>query len=104
MTPESPNPYISKQLNNMELAQIMKKEREDWMRLYQKMLKGLEMMINVQKMVKNIKKLTEETNTTLMEVKETILAASINNQMVNVTNIMGISEDLQYIVQSDMED
>jgi len=72
----------------------MKKEREDWMRLYHKTLKGLETMIDVQKMVKNIKKLTEEVNTMLTEVEGTILAASINNQMVNATNIAGISEDL----------
>jgi len=92
--PESPNPYISRQLNNMNLAQEMKKEREDWTRLYQKMLKELETIINVQKMVKDIKKLMEEVNTMLTEVEGTILAASINNQMVNATNIVGILEDL----------
>jgi len=77
--PGSPNPYISRQLNNIDLAQVMKKEREDWMRLYQKTLKGLEIIINIQKMVKDIKKLTEEVNMTLTEVEETILATSINN-------------------------
>jgi len=49
------------------------------MRLYQKILKGLETMIDVQKMVKDIKKLTEEANTTLTKVEGTILAASIKN-------------------------
>lgn len=102
--PESPNPYISRQLNNMNLAQEMKKEREDWTRLYQKMLKELETIINVQKMVKDIKKLMEEVNTMLTEVEGTILAASINNQMVNATNIVGILEDLWYIVQSNIKD
>jgi len=29
MAPVSPNPYISRKLNNMDQAQIMKKERED---------------------------------------------------------------------------
>ena len=77
--PGSSNPYISRQLNNIDLAQVMKKEREDWMRLYQKTLKGLEIIINIQKMVKDIKKLTEEVNMTLTEVEETILATSINN-------------------------
>ena len=72
----------------------MKREREDWMRLYQKTLKGLETMINVQRMVKDIKKLIEEANTTLTKVKGTILAASINNWMMNTTNIAVISEDL----------
>ena len=88
----------------MNLAQEMKKEREDSVRLYQKILKRLETMIDVQKMVKDIKKLMEEANMILTEVEETILAASINNQMVNATNIVKISEDLQYIVQSNMED
>jgi len=55
-------------------------------------------------MVKDIKKLTKEVNTMLTEVEGTILAVSINNRMVNATNIAGISEDLRYIVQSDMED
>ena len=30
--------------------------------------------------------------------------ASINNQMVNTTNITQISEDLRYVVQSDMDE
>ena len=47
--PESPNPYISRQLNNINLAQEIKKEREDWTRLYHKTLKGLETIIDVQK-------------------------------------------------------
>ena len=88
----------------MNLVQEMKKERENSVRLYQKILKRLETMIDVQKMVKNIKKLMEEANMMLTEVEGTILAASINNQIVNATNIVGISEDLQYIVQSNMED
>ena len=72
----------------------MKREREDWMRLYHKTLKGLEMMIDVQRMVKDIKKLAEEANTTIMEVEGSVLIASINNQATNVTNIAQISEDL----------
>ena len=63
----------------MNLAQEMKKEREDWTRLYHKTLKGLETIIDVQKMVKDIKKLTKEANTMLTEVEGTILAVSINN-------------------------
>jgi len=35
MAPTSPNPYISRKLNNMDQAQIMKREREDWSRLPQ---------------------------------------------------------------------
>ena len=63
----------------MDQAQVMKREREDWLRLYHKMLKGLEMMIDIQRWMKDIKKLAEEANTTIMEAKESILIASINN-------------------------
>jgi len=57
--PTSPNPYISRKINNMDQALVMKREREDWTRLYHKTLKGLEMMINIQRMAKDIKKLAE---------------------------------------------
>jgi len=49
MAPTSPNPYVSRKLNNMDQAQVMKKEREDWERTYHKTLKGLEAMIDVSK-------------------------------------------------------
>ena len=102
MAPTSPNPYISRKLNNMDQAQIMKKEREDWSRLYYKTLKEIEVMIDVQGIVKDMKKIVEETNTIIMEMEGMILTASINNWTVNTTNIMQISKDLQYLVQSDM--
>ena len=82
----------------------MKKKRKDWLRLYHKTLKGIETMINVQRIVKDIKKMAEETNMMIMEIEETILMTSINNRTVNTTNIMQISEDLQYLVQSDMDE
>jgi len=47
MAPTSLNPYISRKLNNMDQAHVMKREREDWTRLYHKMLKGIEAMIDV---------------------------------------------------------
>ena len=98
--PASPNPYISRKLNNMNQAQVMKREREDWMRLYHKMLKGIEAMINMQRMLKDMKKIAEETNTTITEIAGTILTASINNRVINTMNITQILEDLQYMVQS----
>ena len=67
------------------------------------MLKGLETMIDIQRMVKYIKKMAEEANITITEMEELVLAASINNGMINVTNITQISEDLQYLVQSNMD-
>ena len=76
----------------------MRKEREDWMRLYHKTLKRIEIMIDVQRMVKNIKKLAEKANTMIIEIEETILTVSINNRTMNATNIAEISEDLRYMV------
>jgi len=102
--PTSPNPYVSRKINNMDQAQVMKKEREDWERTYHKTLKGLEAMIDIQRMIKNIKKLAEEANTTLTKAEGTILNTSINNRTMNAMNIMQISEDLWYMVQSDMEE
>jgi len=60
-------------------------------------------MINVQRMAKDIKKLAEETNTMLTEIEGTVLMVSINNRVMNIMNITQISEDLQYLVQSDMD-
>jgi len=94
MAPASPNLYVSRKLNNMDQVQIMKRKREDWLRLYHKTLKGLETMIDVQRLVKDIKKLAEEANTTITEVKGSVLMASINNRVMNTTNITQISKDL----------
>ena len=73
---------------------MIKKEREDWTRLYHKTLKRIEAMIDVQRIMKDMKKIAEETNVTVMEMEGTILIASINNQTTNVTNITQIAEDL----------
>ena len=61
-------------------------------------------MIDVQRMAKDIKKLAEETNTMLTEMEGMVLMVSINNQVINITNITQISEDLRYLVQSDMDE
>jgi len=87
IAPTSPNPYISRKLNNMDQARIMKKEREDWMRLYHKTLKGIETMIDMQRIVKDIKRMAEEANTTIMEIEGSILMASTNNRSTNAMNI-----------------
>jgi len=60
-------------------------------------------MIDVQRMMKDMKKIVEETNTTMAEIEGTILMVSINNQTLNTTNITQISEDLQYLIQSNMD-
>jgi len=104
MAPTFPNSYISRKLNNMDQAQVMKKEREDWERTYHKTLKGLEVMINIQRVMKNMKKLAEETSTTVTEMEGTILMASINNHTTNATNITQMAEDLCYLIQSDIDD
>jgi len=61
-------------------------------------------MIDVQKQVQNMIKIAEETNITITEMKEMILKASINNRTTNAMNILDILDDLQYFIQSNMED
>jgi len=102
--PTSPNPYVSRKLNNMDQAQVMKREREDWLRMYHKTLKGIEAMIDVQRAVKNMKKVAEEVGTTVAEMEGTILTASINNRVNNAMDITQMAEDLRYLIQSDMDD
>jgi len=101
--PASPNPYISRKLNNMDQAQVMKREREDWERTYHKTLKELEVMIDVQRIMKDMKKLAEETSMTVVEIEGMILATSINNQTTNATNMTQMAEDLRYLIQSNMD-
>jgi len=103
MAPTSPNPYVSRKLNNMDQAQVIKREREDWERMYHKTLKGLEAMIDIQRVMKDMKKLAKEADTTVVEMKGTILMASINNCTTNTTNITQMAEDLCYLIQSDMD-
>jgi len=88
----------------MNQAQVMKREREDWERMYHKTLKGLEVMIDIQRIMKDMKKLAEEAGTTVVEMEGTILTASINNRTTNTTNITQMAEDLHYLIQSDMDD
>ena len=67
--PTSSNPYITRKLNNIDEAKIMKEEKNDWTKIYHKTLKGLEAMIDMQKQVKNMIKIAEETNTMITEIK-----------------------------------
>ena len=82
---------------------MMKDERNDWTRIYHKILKGLEAMIDIQKQIKDMLKIAAEINTMIIEMEDLILKASINNQVINATNITEVSEDLQYLIQSNME-
>jgi len=67
------------------------------------MLKGIEAIIDVQRMIKDMKKIVEKISTTVMEIEGTILMASVNNRTMNAMNITQIAEDLWYLVQSDMD-
>jgi len=91
--PTSPNPYISQKLNGPSPSN---EERE----------RGLDKVIpqNVERMLKDMKKIAEETSTTVTEMEGTILMASVNNRTMNATNITQIAEDLWYLVQSDMNE
>ena len=51
-----------------------------------------------------MKKIVEETSTTVIEMEETMLMASVNNRTMNTTHITQIAEDLRYLVQSDMDE
>ena len=82
----------------MKEARMMKEERNDWTKVYHKMLKGLETMIDVQKQVKDMMKIVEEANTMMTEIEGSILKASNNNQVITATNIIGVSEDLRYLI------
>jgi len=57
----------------------------------------------MQKQVKDMIKMAEETNIMIIEIEGIILKASKNNQIINTTNILGILEDLQSLIQSSME-
>ena len=92
--PTSPNLYILRKLNNMDQALVMKREWEDWSRMYHKTLKGIEAMIDVQRVIKDMKKLAEEAGTTITELEGTILTASINNRTMNATDITQMTEDI----------
>jgi len=96
--PAFPNLYITRKLNNMDEAKAFKKEWDDWIRLYHKMLKGIEVIIDIQKKVQDMIKTVGETHTTIIEIEQTILQVSINNWTMNATNILEISEDLQYLI------
>ena len=61
-------------------------------------------MIDVQKMVKDMKKIAEVANTIVTEMEGSILIASINNQTTNTINILEILENLWYLIQSNIED
>ena len=78
----------------MDETKLFKKEYDDWTKLYHKILKELEAMIDVQRQVWDMMKIAEEMNIMIMEIERSILKASINNWTMNTTNILGISEDL----------
>jgi len=54
--------------------------------------------------VKDIKRMAEEANTMIIEIEGSILMVSTNNRVTNATNIVQISEDLRYLVQSDTDE
>ena len=59
-------------------------------------------MIDIQRRVKDMMKIAAEANTTITEMEEVILEANINNQVINAMNITEVSEDLRYLVQSNI--
>ena len=51
-------------------------------------------MIDVQRQIKDMLKIAVETNMMIIEIEDSILKASINNQVINAMNIAGVLEDL----------
>jgi len=45
-TPTSPNPYITRKLNNMDEARLFKKKHNDWSQLYYETLKRIEVIVD----------------------------------------------------------
>ena len=78
--PNSPNPYVTYTLNNMNLVKTMNQERKDWTKKYHKIIWEIRRMVYIQMQLQNIIKLTEEANTQITEIKSTILQASNNYQ------------------------
>ena len=60
-------------------------------------------MIDMQKQIKDMLKIAAETNMMIIEMEDSILRASINNGVINTTNIIEVLEDLQYFIQSGMK-
>ena len=83
----------------MDEVQAIKKEWDNWTKLYHKMLKWIETITDMQKMVKDIKKIVEVVNTTINKMEGSILMVNINNRITNAMNILEISEDLWYLIQ-----
>ena len=57
----------------------------------------------MQKQIKDMLKIAAETNMMIIEMEDSILRASINNRVINTTNIIEVLEDLQYFIQSGMK-
>ena len=55
-------------------------------------------------MVKDIKRMAEEANIMIMEIEGSVLMASINNRTTNAIHIAQLSEDFQYLIQSNMDE
>ena len=49
-------------------------------------------------------KIAGEANMTITKMESNILKASINNWTINATNIAEVSEDLWYLIQSNIKD
>ena len=103
IAPTLSNLYVTHTLKNMELVKIMNNKRKNWTKKHYKLIWGIERIVDMQLQLQNIVKLAEEDNTQVVEIEVTILQASHNYRIQIAGNIFSISEDLQNIIQSDME-
>ena len=82
---------------------MINQEKKDWTKKYHKIIQGIERMVDMQLQLENIIKLAEEANSQITEIEFMILQASNNFQIQTAGDIFSISENLQNIIQSNME-
>ena len=101
--PTLPNLCTNQTLNNINLVKTMNNKQKDQTKKYHKIIQEIERIVDVQLQLQNITKLVEEANIQIAEIERMILQASHNYQIQTAGDIFSISEDLQNIIQSDME-
>ena len=87
----------------MNLVNMLTNERKDWTKKYHKIIQEIEKIVYIQLQLQNIIKLADKANTQVAEIEVMILQASHNYRTQTTGNIFSISEDLQNIIQSNME-
>ena len=78
----------------MDLIITLNNKRKNWMKKYHRIIRGLEMMTNIQHQLQNIIQQAGVVNTQLTEIETTILQASKIYKMQTKGDIFSISREL----------